>query len=178
MPGGSSPLRCQSLFGDVRNVIVPIVVLTPQLSASRASSSARRLPPARPEEVRRPRPRPPEPRPHVGGDSGAAGRRATGSGSAPPRRVCRASEVSFHHWLLALRPAPVLRTSAACLLMFFCPSLLRLDILHTVETWQRNFKRIVSSLFSIMCHTRRSSRCPCRLITANSTISPLFTASC
>lgn len=103
----------------MRNVIVPIVVLTPELSASRASSSARRLPPARPEEVRRPRPRPPEPGPHVGGDSGAAGRRATGSGSAPPRRVCRASEVSFHHSLLALCPAPVLRTSAACLLMFF-----------------------------------------------------------
>lgn len=148
VPGGSSPSRCQSLFRDVRNVIVPIVVLTPELSAFRASSSARRLPPARPEEVRRPRPRPPEPGPHVGGDSGAAGRRATGSGSAPPRRVCCASEVSFHHSLLALCPAPVLRTSAACLLMgFFCPSRLRLDILHTVETWQRNFKRIVSSPF-------------------------------
>lgn len=105
----------------------------------RASSSARRLPPARPQEVRRPRPRPPEPRPHVGGDSGGAGGRAAGSGSAPPRRVCGASEVSVH------QPSLALQVPAAYWLTCFIP-LLRLDILHMVETWQRNFKRIVSFL--------------------------------
>lgn len=80
---------------------------------NRASSSACRLPPAHPQEVRRPYPRPPEPRPHLGGESGAAGCRAARSGSAPPGRVCGASKVGVRQLLLAVR------IPAAYWLMYF-----------------------------------------------------------
>lgn len=87
---------------QARHQSVKTEKLTAMCLKNRASSSACRLPSARPQEMRRLRPRPPEPHPHLGGDSGAAGRRATGSGSAPSWRVCGASEVSVRQSPLAL----------------------------------------------------------------------------
>lgn len=62
---------------------------------SRTSPPCRRLP-ASPQEVWRCRSCTPESCPGVGGDSGEAGQWAAGFGSAPPRRLCSASEVKWN----------------------------------------------------------------------------------
>lgn len=68
--------------------------LTGAFPSCRAPPPSRRLPPPAAEELRRRRPRSSERRPDVGGDSGGAGQRAAGLGSAPPGRLCGGSEVN------------------------------------------------------------------------------------